>query len=81
MGRIMNPHFLGLLYEQYLRFHYEVAHFEEIFGVKRPFTYCAVDMTGKSRFRELEKRINWSHIAQGNIYTIDSINKVVQQEF
>lgn len=80
LGRILNPIFLPILYEQSLRFHYEMINFEKVFKIKRPFTYATVDMSspdGVERFRSLEKVINWSLIAQDNIYTIESINEFI----
>lgn len=80
LGRILNPIFLPILYEQSLRFHYEMVNFEKVFKIKRPFTYAIVDMSSPDRverFRSLEKAINWSLIAQDNIYTTESINEFI----
>jgi len=80
LGRILNPIFLPILYEQYLRFHYEMTNLEKVFKIKRPFTYATVDMSSSNRverFRSLEKVINWSLIAQDNTYTIESINEFI----
>lgn len=81
LGRILNPIFLPILYEQYLRFHYEMVNFEKVFKIKRPFTYSTVDMSSSDRvqrFRSLEKVINWSLIAQEKIFTIESINDFIK---
>lgn len=81
LGRILNPIFLPILYEQSLRFHYEMVNFEKVFKIRRPFTYATVDMSSPDRiirFRSLEKVINWSLIAQNNIFTIESINDFIK---
>lgn len=73
-GRIMNPVFLQILHEQYIRFHYEMINFKSLYKKDRPFTYSTIDMSNTDRFRALEKVINWSHIMQEEIFTEDSIN-------
>ncbi len=51
---IVKPEFLNLLYEQYLRFHYEAVNFEKIYGEPRPFIYACID-TEDSFIRPFEK--------------------------
>jgi hypothetical protein len=41
----MNPFFLPVLYEQYLRFHYETINFERIYGKPRRYAYACLDFT------------------------------------
>lgn len=82
-GRIMNPPFLHVLYEQYIRFHYEMMNFEKIFSRKRGFTYCAIDMSSDDsyiRFRKLERAINWSSIAQTGWPDARDIDRLLKDE-
>jgi hypothetical protein len=60
-GRIMQLPFLQVLYEQYVRFHYEMLNYKEIYGTKRNFIYSCVDtsnMDWEKNVRSLEHAIN-----------------------
>lgn len=45
---VVQEPFLTVLYEQYLRFHWEVLNFEKVYGMKPPFNYIAVDLSASS---------------------------------
>lgn len=38
--------FLNTLYEQYLRFHYEMINYQKLSGNPRPITYVCLDFSG-----------------------------------
>lgn len=82
-GRIMTPPFLSVLYEQYIRFHYEMLNFEKTFKRKREFTYSAIDMSSDDsdvRFRKLEKAIDWSSIAQTGWPSAKDLSNLLKDE-
>jgi hypothetical protein len=64
-GRIMNPTFLSVLYEQYIRLHYEMLFYPKVYAKDRPFFYACLDGSGDSHttFRAIEKTMFWYAMA------------------
>jgi len=64
-GRIMNLPFLQVLYEQYLRFHYEMLFYTKTYGKNRPFFYACLDGSGDpyATYRMIEKTMFWYAMA------------------
>lgn len=52
-GKIMNLCFLDILYDQYLRFHYELMNFSNTYGIARKFNFSTLDLSGKDIHQSL----------------------------
>ena len=65
---VIQDKFLSCLYEQYLRFHYEMLNFRQVYKQEHPFNYVGVNMSGTNlqiNVKKLEKYIN--QIQQTNL--------------
>lgn len=70
---VVQQPFLAVLYEQNLRFHWEVLNFEKIYGQKLPFNYLAINMSDE------DSQKNREHLEE-QIRHIATMNKEWQQE-
>jgi len=56
---VVQDKFLTVLYEQYLRFHYEMLNFKQVYKQEPSFGYIAIDMSNKDPQNNIQKLENY----------------------